>query len=49
MSAGRPICHELDLELVGLVGKILLVEQLLFLVVEQLRLLVVEQLSNPIL
>ena len=37
MSSG----HELDLELVGLVGKILLVEQL--------PLLVVEQLPNPIL
>ena len=36
-----PICHELDLELVGLVGKFLLVEQLL--------LLIVEQLPNPIL
>ena len=34
------IYHELDLELVGLVGRIWLVEQLL--------LLVVEQLSNPI-
>ena len=52
-----PICHELDLELVGLVGRILLVEQLLllvveqlpFLVVEQLHLLVVDQHSNPIL
>ena len=32
--------HDLDLELVGLVGRILLVEQLL--------LLVVDQLSNPI-
>ena len=30
-----PFCHELDLELVGLVGKIFVVEQLLLLVVEQ--------------
>ena len=36
-----PICHELDLELVGLVGKMLLVLRFL--------LLVVEQLPNPIL
>ena len=36
-----PICHELDLDLVGLVGRILLVDQLLPLVVKQL--------SNPIL
>ena len=36
------------LELVGLVGRILLVEQLLLLVVEQLPLLVVDQLSSPI-
>ena len=35
------IYHELDLELVGLVGRILLVEELL--------LLVVDQPSNPIL
>ena len=41
------IYHELDLELDGLVGKILLVEQLLLLAVEQLPLLVVDQLSNP--
>ena len=33
----------------GLVGRILLVEQLFLLAVEQLPLLVVEQLSNPIL
>ena len=44
-----PLSHELDLELVGLVGKFLLVEQLLILVVEQLLLLVVEQIPNPIL
>ena len=44
-----PIFHELDLELVGLVGNFLLVEQLLLLVVEKLPLLVVEQLPNPIL
>ena len=51
------IYHNLDLELVGLVGRILLVEQLLLLAVEQLLLLaveqlslqVVEQLSSPIL
>ena len=43
------IDHRLVLGLVGLVGKFLLVEQLLLLVVEQLLLLVVEQLPNPIL
>ena len=41
--------HELDLELVGLVGRISLAEQLLLLAVEQLPLLVVDQLSNSIL
>ena len=44
-----PISHELDLELVVLVGNFLLVELLLLMVVEQLHLLVVEQLPNPIL
>ena len=43
-----PFYHDLDLGLVGLVGNLLLVEQLLLLVVEQFLLLVVEQLSNPI-
>ena len=40
--------HDVDLELVGLIGKTWFVEQLLLLVVEQFPLLVVEQLSNPI-
>ena len=40
MLSSHLIYHEMDLELVGLIGKTLLVEQLL--------LLVVEQLSNPI-
>ena len=43
------IDHELDLELVGLVGRILLVEKLLLLAVEQFLLAVVDQLLNPIL
>ena len=43
------ICHELDSELVGLIGKTWFVDQLLLLIVEQLLLLVVEQLSNLIL
>ena len=51
------IDHRLVLELVGLVGRILLVEklllvavwQLLLVVVEQLLLAVVDQLLNPIL
>ena len=43
------IDHRLVLGLVGLVGRILLVEQLLLLTVEQLSLLTVQQLSSPIL
>ena len=43
------IDHRLVLGLVGLVGRILLVEQLLLVVVEQLLLAVVEQLSSPLL
>ena len=42
------IDHRLVLGLVGLVGRILLVEKLLLLAVEQLLLAVVDQLSNPI-
>ena len=41
--------HKLVLGLVGLVGRILLVEQLLLVVVEPLLLAVVDQLLNPIL
>ena len=43
------IDHRLVLGLVGLVGRILLVEQLLLVAVEQLLLAVVDQLLNPIL
>ena len=39
----------LVLELVGLVGRILLVEKLLLVAVEQLLLVAVEQIVNPIL
>ena len=48
MISGCLIYHELDWELVGLVGRTLLAEQLLLLAVEQLLLLVVDQLSNSI-
>ena len=43
------IDHRLVLGLVGLVGRILLVEQLLLVTVEQLLLAVVDQLLNPVL
>ena len=43
------IDHRLVLGVVGLVGRILLIEKLLLVAVEQLLLAVVDQLLNPIL
>ena len=47
-ACSAALLHELDLKLVGLFGKISVVEQLLLQVVEQLHLLVVEQFPNSI-